>query len=446
MKHILIIGAGRSSTVLIDYLKRYAQKGLVKLTVADADIRLAQAKTGNEGSNIQAASIDIFKEDQLQAAVAATDIVISMVPAHFHLPVAKTCIMQKKHMISASYVSEEIRRLHQEAQQANVLILKECGLDPGLDHMTAMEVINRIRKEGGELISFKSFTGGLVAPESDNNPWNYKFSWNPRNVVLAGQGVARFIRNGDYKYIPYHKLFTRLEPIEVNGLGPFEGYANRDSLSYRQVYGIESIPTLLRGTIRRKGYSEAWNVFVQLGMTDDTYPLTGVEKMSKRDFLNTFLPYDEQASVEEKLCRYTGIEEGGEIFRKIAWLGFFDKEPLQMEKATPAQAMQKILEEKWQLEPEDKDMIVMQHKFEYRLNGEQKEIVASMACIGDNPQRTAMAKTVGLPLGIAAKLLIEGKISRRGVCVPITPDIYEPILAELAEEGIKMEEREAVLA
>lgn len=446
MKHILIIGAGRSSTVLIDYLKRYAQKGLVKLTVADADIRLAQAKTGNEGANIHAASIDIFKEDQLQAAVAATDIVISMVPAHFHLPVAKTCIMQKKHMISASYVSEEIRRLHQEAQQANVLILKECGLDPGLDHMTAMEVINRIRKEGGELISFKSFTGGLVAPESDNNPWNYKFSWNPRNVVLAGQGVARFIRNGDYKYIPYHKLFTRLEPIEVKGLGPFEGYANRDSLSYRQVYGIENIPTLLRGTIRRKGYSQAWNVFVQLGMTDDTYPLTGVEKMSKRDFLNTFLPYDEQASVEEKLCRYTGIEEGGEVFNKLAWLGFFEKEPLHMEKATPAQAMQKILEEKWQLSPEDKDMIVMQHKFEYRLKGEEKEIVASMACIGDNPQRTAMAKTVGLPLGIAAKLLIEGKISRRGVCVPITPDIYEPILAELAEEGIQMEEREEVLA
>lgn len=446
MKHILIIGAGRSSTVLIDYLKKYAQKGLMKLTVADADIYLAQAKSGSEGANIQALSIDIFKEEQLQAAVAAVDIVISMVPAHFHLPVAQCCIRQKKHMLSASYVSEDVRRLHQEAEAANVLILKECGLDPGLDHMTAMEVINRIRSQGGELLSFKSFTGGLVAPESDNNPWNYKFSWNPRNVVLAGQGVARYIRNGQYKYIPYHKLFTRLESIEIEGFDPFEGYANRDSLSYRQVYGIENIPTLVRGTIRRRGYSHAWNVFVQLGMTDDSYQLTGVENMSKRDFLNAFLPYDQQASVEEKLCAYAGIEEGGEIFNKIAWLGFFEPEPLNMQQATPAQVLQKVLEEKWQLGSEDKDMIVMQHKFEYRLEGEKKEIVASMACIGDNPRRTAMAKMVGLPLGIAAKLLVEGKISRRGVYVPITPDIYEPILTELAEEGIQMEEREEVLA
>lgn len=446
MKHILIIGAGRSSTVLINYLKSYTQKAAVKLTIADADKSLAEAKAVQGGEKVQATGIDIFNEAQLATAVGGADIVISMVPARFHLPVARACIAQKKHMISASYVPEEIRQLHEEAQAADILILKECGLDPGVDHMTAMEVINRIRKEGGELLSFKSFTGGLVAPESDNNPWNYKFSWNPRNVVLAGQGVAQFIRNGDYKYIPYHKLFTRLEPISVEGLGPFEGYANRDSLSYRQVYGIENIPTLLRGTIRRKGYSSAWNIFVQLGMTDDSYQLTGVESMSKRDFLNAFLPYNEQASVEEKLCSYVGIKQDGEEYNKIAWLGLFEKESLQMKKATPAQVLQKILEEKWQLGPEDKDMIVMQHKFEYSLKGEKKEIVATMACIGDDPSRTAMAKTVGLPLGIAARLLVEGKIERRGVCVPITPDIYEPILAELAEEGIKMEEREEVLA
>lgn len=444
MKHILLIGAGRSSTVLIDYLKSYTQKASAKLTIADADIRLAQEKAGSKGEKIRSISIDIFNEEQLTAAVAGADLVISMVPAHFHLPVARVCIDQQKHMISASYVSEEIRQLDEKARGANVLILKECGLDPGLDHMTAMEVINRIREEGGELLSFKSFTGGLVAPESDDNPWNYKFSWNPRNVVLAGQGVARFIRNGDYKYIPYHKLFTRLEPITVEGLGPFEGYANRDSLSYRKVYGIENIPTLVRGTIRRKGYSSAWNVFVQLGMTDDTYQLAGIENMSKRDFLNAFLPYNEHATVEEKLCSYAGIEQGGEEYNKIAWLGMFEKEPMGMQPATPAQVLQKILEEKWQLGPDDKDMIVMQHKFEYRLKGETREIVATMACIGDDPQRTAMAKTVGLPLGIAARLLLEGKIERRGVCVPITPDIYEPILAELAEEGIKMEEREEI--
>lgn len=446
MQHILVIGAGRSSTVLINYLKGYSAQAEVHLTIADSDISLARAKAGEVSDRIKGASIDIFDEGQLLAAVKGADLVISMVPASFHLPVAKACIANQKHMISASYVSPEVRELNEEAQKKGVLILKECGLDPGLDHMTAMEVLNRIRQEGGELLSFKSFTGGLVAPESDNNPWNYKFSWNPRNVVLAGQGVSRFIRNGKYKYIPYHKLFTRTEPIEVDGMGEFEGYANRDSLSYRQVYGINNIPTLLRGTIRRKGYSRAWNVFVQLGMTDDSYQLEGVGSMTKRDFVNAFLPYNESASVEDKLCAYTGIERGGEEFSKIEWLGMFKEEPLNMQNATPAQVMQKILEEKWQLGPEDKDMIVMQHKFEYRLKGERKEIVATLVSKGDDPQQTAMAKTVGLPLGIAAKLLLEGKITRRGVCVPITADIYEPILKELKELGISMEEKEGIPA
>lgn len=446
MKHILIIGAGRSSTVLIDYLKNYIQQAAVRLSIADADIELAKAKAGTESEKIGALAIDIFNKEALGMAVRQADVVISMVPARFHLPVAEACIAYQKHMLSASYVPGEIRDLNQQAQKAGILILKECGLDPGLDHMTAMEVIDRIKQEGGELDSFKSFTGGLVAPESDNNPWHYKFSWNPRNVVLAGQGVTRYIRNGDYKYIPYHKLFSRTEAIEVEGLGDFEGYANRDSLSYRQVYGIEQIPTLVRGTIRRKGYCSAWDVFVQLGMTDDSYQLEGVEKMSRRDFLNAFLTYDETASVEEKLCAYAGIEQGGEEYNKIAWLGLFEDTPLGLKEATPAQVLQKILEEKWQLGPEDKDMIVMQHKFGYRLRGEKREIIASLVCIGDDPQRTAMAKTVGLPLGIAAKLVLEGRITRTGVHVPISPDIYTPILTELAELGIRMLEKEAVVA
>lgn len=446
MKQILIIGAGRSSTVLIDYLKNYSRQTAVRLTIADADIAMAKAKAGAESEKISALALDIFNKDALGKAVGQADVVISMVPARFHQPVAEACLTHQKHMLSASYVPGEIRELHQQAQKAGILILKECGLDPGLDHMTAMEVIDRIKQEGGELESFKSFTGGLVAPESDNNPWHYKFSWNPRNVVLAGQGVTRYIRNGDYKYIPYHKLFSRTESIEVDGLGEFEGYANRDSLSYRQVYGIEQIPTLVRGTIRRKGYCSAWNVFVQLGMTDDSYQLEGVEKMSRRDFLNAFLTYDETASVEEKLCAYTGIEQGGEEYNKIAWLGLFDHIPVGLTAATPAQVLQKILEEKWQLGPEDKDMIMMQHKFEYRLQGEKREIIASLVCIGDDPQRTAMAKTVGLPLGIAAKLVLEGRINRTGVHVPISADIYNPILAELAELGIRMLEKEAVIA
>lgn len=446
MKHILIIGAGRSSTVLIDYLKKYTQQAAVRLSIVDADPELAKAKAGEESEKIRAGAIDIFAEEALAEAVGQADLVISMVPASFHVPVARVCIKHQKNMLSASYVSPQMRELQQEAKEAGIIILKECGLDPGLDHMTAMQVIDRIREQGGELQGFKSFTGGLVAPESDNNPWHYKFSWNPRNVVLAGQGTARYIRHGDYKYIPYHKLFTRTEPIVIEGLGDFEGYANRDSLSYRQVYGIEQIPTLLRGTIRRKGYSSAWNVFVQLGMTDDSYQLAGLEKMSKRDFLNAFLPYDKNARVEEKLCAYVGISREGEEFRKIAWLGLFEEEALGLQEATPAQVLQKILEEKWQLGEDDKDMIVMQHQFEYSLGGEKRKITASLVNIGENQQRTAMAKTVGLPLGIAARLVLEGKIKRTGVCVPITADIYEPVLAELDSLGIRMEEKEKVLS
>jgi saccharopine dehydrogenase-like NADP-dependent oxidoreductase len=446
MKHILIIGAGRSSTVLIDFLKKYTQQAAVRMSIVDADPELAKAKAGEESEKIRAGGIDIFAEEALAEAVGQADLVISMVPASFHLPVARACIKHKKNMLSASYVSPQMRELQQEAKEAGIVILKECGLDPGLDHMTAMQVIDRIRAQGGALQSFKSFTGGLVAPESDNNPWHYKFSWNPRNVVLAGQGTARYIRHGDYKYIPYHKLFTRTEPIVIDGLGDFEGYANRDSLSYRQVYGIEQIPTLLRGTIRRKGYSSAWNVFVQLGMTDDSYQLAGLEKMSKRDFLNAFLPYDQNAGVEEKLCAYTGILQEGEEFRKLAWLRLFEEEALGLQEATPAQVLQKILEEKWQLGEDDKDMIVMQHQFEYSLGGEKRKITASLVNIGEDQQRTAMAKTVGLPLGIAARLLLEGKIKRTGVCVPITADIYGPVLTELDSLGIRMEEKEKVLS
>lgn len=439
---MLIIGAGRSSTVLIDYLKKYSRKATVQLTIADASLAQAEERIGSPTEHIKACALDIFDEQQLKEAVAKADVVISIVPAAFHIQVAKVCLLYKKHMLSASYVSEEIGQLHTQAEAAGILILKECGLDPGIDHMTAMEMIDRIKKQGGVLKSFKSFTGGLVAPESDTNPWNYKFSWNPRNVVLAGQGTARYIRHGAFKYIPYHKLFSRLEPIMVEGLGEFEGYANRDSLSYRQVYGIEDIPTLLRGTIRKKGFCSAWNVFVQLGMTDDSYQLEGLEEMSRRDFLNSFLPYDEKATVEEKLCTYTGIEQGGDVFRKIAWLGLFEKAPLKMEKATPAQLLQNVLEEKWQLDPQDKDMIVMQHKFAYHLEGKLRKVVSTLVCKGDDQWRTAMAKTVGLPLGIAAKLVIEQKISYRGVCRPVVAEIYKPILAELESLGIRMEEKE----
>ena len=438
-KNILVIGAGRSSSALINYLKENASQEDWQIKLADFDIQLAQQKAAGH-ERVQCIQFDIFNTIQTQDEVAKADIVISMLPARFHINVAKVCVELGKHLVTASYNSPEMQALSDEASKKDILILMECGLDPGIDHMTAMEVIHDIKEKGGTLRSFKSYTGGLVAPESDTNPWNYKFTWNPRNVVLAGQGTARFIRNNKYKYIPYHQLFTRLDKISVKDVGDFEGYPNRDSLSYRKVYKIEDIPTLIRGTLRKEGYSKAWNVFVQLGMTDDTYQMEGVEKLSHLDFVNAFLKYDADMDVADKLCRYVGISRDSETFKKLEWLGILENTPLPVKEGSPAQILQAILEKKLSLSPGDKDMIVMQHEFEYELDGKSYGIHSSIVSYGEDENITAMAKTVGLPLGIAVKQVLNGAIPLKGVQIPIEKSIYQPILKELNELGINFNE------
>ena len=311
--------------------------------------------------------------------------------------------------------------------------------------MSAMQVIDRIRANGGKLTAFYSFTGGLVAPESDDNPWNYKFTWNPRNVVLAGQGVSQYIINGRYKYIPYNKLFARIMPRTVLDFGEFEVYPNRDSLKYRKIYDLEDISTMLRGTMRRPGYCEAWDVFVQLGCTDDTYTMENSEKMTYRDFINTFLRYDLVKPVEDKLCEYLNLDPDGDIMKKLTWLGIFENKPVLLRNATPAQILQQLLESKLSLNKDDKDMIVMQHEFEYEIDNQLHKITSAMGFIGKDTVHTAMAVTVGTPLAIAVKLLLTGKISSKGVIIPTKPELYEPILAELEECGIKFIEKEELL-
>ena len=295
-----------------------------------------------------------------------------------------------------------------------------------------------------EILLFESFTGGLVAPESDDNLLNYKFTWNPRNVVLAGQGgAAKFIQEGKYKYIPYNKLFRRTEIINVEGRGNFEGYANRDSLKYRSIYGLEDIPTIYRGTLRKVGFSRAWNVFVQLGATDDSYILEGSKNMTHRDFINSFLAYNPHDSVELKLRYYLKIEQDDIIWDKLVWLGIFEDTPLNLEEdKTPAQILQQILEAKWTLEPHDKDMIVMWHKFGFRVDGIDREIHSSMSYIGADQTYTAMSDTVGLPVGICTKMILNGTIQLKGVQLPIHKEIYEPVLAELETFGIVFNEME----
>ncbi len=337
-----------------------------------------------------------------------------------------------------------MKALDTEAKKKGLVFMNEIGLDPGIDHMSAMQVIDKIKDAGGKMLLFESFCGGIVAPESDNNLWNYKFTWNPRNVVLAGQGgAAMFIQEGTYKYIPYHKLFRRTEFLKVNDSGNFEAYANRDSLKYRSVYGLNDIPTMYRGTIRKVGFSRAWDIFVQLGMTDDSYTIEASENMSYRDFVNLFLGYSPSDSVELKLRSYLNIEQDDVMWAKLVELDLFNpKKKIGLTNATPAKMLQKILEDSWTLQKDDKDMIVMQHLFGYELNGKKHQIESSFIVLGENQTYTAMSKTVGLPVGIAALKILKGEIKTPGVQIPINKEVYEPILNELENYGIKFTEKE----
>jgi saccharopine dehydrogenase-like NADP-dependent oxidoreductase len=441
MKNILVIGAGRSASSLIKYLLDNSSKENWNITVGDVAIDLVKQKTANH-PNSRAIAFDITNDKQREEEIKRADLVISMLPASMHMNVARDCVRFKKHLATASYVSKEMMELDAEARSEGIILLNESGLDPGIDHASAMKVIDHIHEQGGELTSFQSFCGGLVAPECNDNPWGYKFSWNPRNVILAGQGTAQFIENGEYKYIPYNRLFTQICTIEVFGHGKFDAYANRDSLSYRKFYGIENIPTMLRGTLRMPGYCQAWNVFVKLGLTDDSYKIEASDTLTYKQLLESFLPVGKQ-STKEKLTTFMGAEMNEEVMNKIEWLGVFEDKKIKLKNATPAQILQDLLEEKWLLKEHDKDMIVMQHQFEYTLNGQAKKITSSLVVKGDDQTYTAMAKTVGLPLAIAAKLILQGKISARGVIIPTIKEIYLPVLNELENYGVKFEEKES---
>ena len=442
MKNILIIGAGKSSSSLIKFLIDKSDAENLRILIGDLSTKNA-TKIINNHKNAKAIVFDVFNEQQRETEIEKSDLVISMLPARFHIEVAKSCIKFKKHLVTASYISKEIKALDKAAKENGLVFMNEIGLDPGLDHMSAMQILDRIREKNAKMLLFESFCGGLVAPESDTNLWNYKFTWNPRNVVLAGQGgAAMFIQESTYKYIPYHKLFRRTEFLKVDNK-KFEAYANRDSLKYRSVYGLDEIPTMYRGTIRKVGFSRAWNIFVQLGMTDDSYTIENSENMSYRDFVNLFLAYSPSDSVELKLRSYLKIDQDDIMWEKLIELDIFNpKKKIEISNATPAQALQKILEDSWTLQENDKDMIVMQHLFGFEIDGKKHQIESSLIVEGENQTYTAMAKTVGLPMAIAALNILNGGIKTPGVQIPISKEVYEPILNELENYGIKFTEKE----
>jgi saccharopine dehydrogenase-like NADP-dependent oxidoreductase len=441
MTKLLIIGAGRSSSSLISYLLSNAKANNWHITIADANKAAVESKISEYKDVASAVGFDVNNVELREELIKNSDFVVSMLPAFMHGDVARDCVRLGKHIATASYVSQDMKDLDAEAKQKDLILLNECGLDPGIDHASAMKVIHEIQDKGGKITSFKSFCGGLVAPESNDNPWGYKFSWNPRNVILAGQGTAQFIEEGNLKFMPYNRIYTQIETIEVEGYGKFDAYANRDSIGYKEPYGLKDAQTMLRGTLRMPGYCKAWNVFVKLGLTDDTYKIKNANTLTYTDLLSSFLP-NGTASVKEKLVSFMGADMDAEVMTKLEYLELFSNKTIQLKEGSPAELLQHLLEEKWLLKAGDKDMIVMQHQFEYELKGTKHKLNSSLVVIGDDEVHTAMAKTVGLPLAITIKNFLTGKFKLYGVQIPLVKEIYEPMLSELESLNIIFEEKE----
>lgn len=444
MKKILVLGAGRSSSNLIKYLLEHAEKEQWIVRVGDMDIAFVKQKTG-DSRFAETFQLDASNKELLNTEVESASLVISMLPAFMHPEVATICLKHSKNLITPSYISDEMMTLDKQAREKGLIFLNEMGVDPGIDHMSAMRIIHQLKEEAAELDSFESFTGGLIAPESDNNPWNYKITWNPRNVVLAGYGgTARYQQSGKLKFIPYHRLFKQITQVSVEGYGKFDGYANRDSLKYKHVYGLDDIPTLYRGTLRRAGFCKAWDALVQIGLTDDSFAIENPEWMNWRSLTESFLEPKKGESTEEAFVRTLHTDE--EVMSKLKWLGIFDDIPLEIKEGSPALALQKLIEKKWKLDEGDKDMIVMWHRFYYRKGTEKFELQSSLITLGDDPVYTAMSKTVGLPMAIAAKKILRGEIKLTGIHLPVIPEIYNPVLDELEELGIRFVEKTVELA
>jgi len=345
-----------------------------------------------------------------------------------------------KHMVTASYISDEIERMSDGFKAKDAVFMGEMGLDPGIDHMSAMEKINEIKEAGGTINTFRSYTGGIIAEESDDNPWHYKFTWNPRNVVLAGQSTAKYLVDGAYTYAPYRRLFKDAKNVDVKGLGEFEMYPNRDSLDYQTIYTLQNTPNLIRGTLRRPGYCQAWNALIELGLTDDTYKIDDSASLTYAEWVSAYVRHEPGDHVKEQVAAQLGLDIDGQIMQQLSWLDLFSDENIDLEEATPAQILQKLLMQKWTLKPEDKDLIIMQHEFEYEINSEEKTLYSTMHYEGEDSTNTAMSKLVGLPLGIFTKLLLDGEIDLRGVHIPVTKEVYSKVLRELEQFDVHFKE------
>lgn len=431
MKNILLFGAGKSASVLIEYLLDNAAENNWRVTIADADKELIEQKT--KGHRAAAAvAVDISDEQKRKTLIVDSDLVISMMPPFLHILIAKDCAEYSKHLLTASYADDEIKKLSDEVNKKDILFLCEMGLDPGIDHMSAMQLIHDIKEKAGKITSFKSHCGGLVAPESDNNPWHYKISWNPRNVVLAGKAGAEYLENAHLIREEYEDLFHAERIIETGdtSIGTLSYYPNRNSISYIDLYDLHDAKTFVRTTLRYPAFMAGWKNIINLKLTDEV-PAYNSEGLTLAGFFRQHMDK----------YKFT-LPEDETVKEQLYFLGWFDEETMiNKGLISAADGLQFALETKLVLAPSDKDMIVMQHEIEYELAGEKKTVVSSLVVKGRDSIHTAMAKTVGLPLGIAAKLILNGTIKLSGLHLPVIKEIYEPVLKELEDNGIRFSER-----
>lgn len=438
MQTILVAGAGKSSTFLINYLLSHAPANKWKILVADGSQDAILQKTKNNPFS-ESAPVDITNKSERQRLVKKSDIVVSLMPPQLHILLAKDCLEFKKNLITSSYISPEMKEMDAAVKAADLMFMCEMGLDPGIDHMTASQIIHSIQRVAASITSFESFCGGLIAPESDNNPWHYKFTWNPKNVITAGQGGSSFLQNGKNVSIPYEKTFENNKKVKVDGYGTFSYYPNRDSLRYLDLYDVPEVNTFLRATLRQPDFCKGWQAVVALDLTNEQETLKGFSTYA--EWLKFKTGWQGVVSLKDHVAQKLQTPSKEKVLGMLEWLGIFEENPILTQRDNSASILLDLLLEKWAMKPEDKDMVVMQHEVEYMHRNKASRLVSSMVVKGEDREHSAMAKTVGLPMGILARGIINRKINApKGVLIPNMASVYKPVLSELKHHGIQFRE------
>lgn len=436
MKKVLVLGAGLVSKPGVTYLLKQND---IFVTVASRTVSKAEnlVKGFSNGKAIQ---LNVQDEENLAELIKNNDIIVSLLPWVNHQKVANLCITHEKHMATTSYVSEGMKELHDEAVKRNLLFLNEIGVDPGIDHMSAMKIIDDVYSEGGKILHFYSYCGGLPAPEDNDNPFGYKFSWSPKGVVLASRNSAKFLENGKLVEIEGKDLFLNYRPEEIEGLGKFEVYPNRDSIPYKELYKLKDALTVMRGTYRNIGWCDTLKKIVDLGLIDEN-PVEGLKGITFRKMMADLIKEKDGADVVNKVAETLGLEPDSDILKRLEWLGLFSEEHVP-EFDNRLDILSYLLEKKLVFKDGEKDMIILQHKFTVENADKSKDLITStLIDYGEALKESSMARTVSLPLAIGVRFMAEGKFNLTGVHIPITKQIYEPVLKELETLNIKMDER-----